>query len=335
MPRARLRQTSPSSVATDRGGGSIADLDGDGGRDIVGATWTSKQLLAFDAQGTLRAGFPVALPDGIWSSVAIGDLDGDHHPELVFGSSGSTLLAFRGNGTEFRDGDSNPATVGVFKNLGSGFNIGTPALAPLLGPGQPAIIYGSADGFLYAWRPDGTNLPGFPVNIGAAILSSVAVGKLDGPAGPLSIVVPDVNGALHVRAANGASRPGFPVFLPLAGIGQGSSPALADMNGDGFTDIVVASSNGRVYVFEPDRRSGGPVDGRFALLAAPRRCHAGESGGGRYQRRWLERRRGGRPGRIARGAEWCERGDASRIPDHDRCRGVRDCGASATVMATG
>jgi hypothetical protein len=239
-----------------RGGGSIADLDGDGGRDIIGATWTSKQLLAFNAQGDLRAGFPVALPDPIWSSVAIGDLDGDHHPELVFGSSGSTLLAFRANGSELRDGDSNPATNGVFKSLGSGFNVGTPALAPLLGPGQPAIVYGSADGFLYAWRPDGTNLPGFPVNIGAAILGSVAVGRLDGPAGPLSIVVPDANGALHVRASNGSSRPGFPVFLPLSGIGQGSSPALADMNGDGFTDIVIASSNGRVYVFD---RTGAQV----------------------------------------------------------------------------
>ncbi len=233
-----------------RGGGSIADLDGDGGRDVVGATWTSQQLLAFDAQGNLRPGFPIALPDPIWSSVAIGDLDGDQHAELVFGSIGPSLLAFKANGAELRDGDNNPATVGVFKSLGSGFNPGTPALAPLLGPGQPAIIYGSADGFLYAWKPDGTNLPGFPVNIGGAILGSVAVGRLDGAAGPLSIVVPDGNNAIHVRAANGASRPGFPVFLPMAGIGQGSSPALADMNNDGFTDIVVASTNGRVYVFD-------------------------------------------------------------------------------------
>jgi len=239
-----------------RGGGSIADLDGDGGRDIVGATWTSEQLLAFNDQGVLRPGFPVALPDAIWSSVAVGDLDGDHDLELVFGSLGSALLAFRADGSEWRDGDNNPATVGVFKTLASGFNIGTPALAPLLGPGLPAIVYGGADGFLYAWAPDGTNLPGFPVNLGAPILSSVAVGKLDGPAGPLSIVVPVGNGSIHVRAANGAGRPGFPVFLPLGGIGQGSSPALADMNGDGFTDIVVASSNGRVYVFN---RNGAAV----------------------------------------------------------------------------
>ena len=253
-----------------RGGGSIADLDGDGGRDVIGATWTSKQLFAFSAQGVPRPGFPVTLTDAIWSSVAVGDLDGDHHQELVFASLGTSLYAFRADGSEWLDGDHNPATVGVFKTLGGGFNTGTPALAPLLGAGQLAIVYGSVDGFLYAWKPDGSNVPGFPVNLGAPILGSVAVGRLDGPAGQLSIVVPVTNGSLHVRRADGSSRPGFPVFLPLAGLGQGCSPALADMNGDGLTDIVLASSNGRVYVFD---RGGAQVppwtaSSRFSLLTS-------------------------------------------------------------------
>src|SRR5262249_33606252 len=152
------------------------------------------QLLAFDALGAPRPGFPVTLPDAMWSSVAIGDLDGDRHSELVFGSQGTAIDAFRANGTEWMDGDHNPATGGVFKILGSSFNTGTPALAPLLGAGQPAIVYGGADGLLYAWKPDGTNLPGFPVNLGAPILGSVAVGRLDGAGGPLSIVVPVSNG---------------------------------------------------------------------------------------------------------------------------------------------
>jgi hypothetical protein len=252
------------------GGGSIADLDGDGGRDVIGATWASNQLLAFTAQGATRPGFPVPLAASIWSSIAVGDLAGDHHQEMVFASLGPSLFVFRANGSEWRDGDANPATLGVFKTIGNGFNAGTPALAALGATSQLAIIYASVDGFLYAWLPDGTNVPGFPVNLGGPVVSSVAVGRLDGPGSPPSIVVPVANGSLIVRRADGSSRPGFPVFLPLAGFGQGASPALADMNGDGFLDIVIASSNGRVYVFD---RNGALVppwsaSSRFSTLTS-------------------------------------------------------------------
>jgi len=253
-----------------RGGGSIGDLDGDGGRDVVGATYTSKQLLAFDSQGALRPGFPLPLPASVWGSVALGDLAGDRHLEMVFATLGGQLEAVRANGTEWRDGDSNPATTGVFKVLGGTFNPATPALAPLVGTAPTDIIYGGVDGYLNAWKPDGTNVPGFPVNLGAAILSSVAVGRLDGAGGGLSIVVPVTNGTLEVRRADGTSHAGFPVFLPLAGLGQACSPALADMNNDGFTDIVVASSNGRVYVFDHNGALVAPwsAASRFSTLTS-------------------------------------------------------------------
>jgi hypothetical protein len=238
-----------------QGGGSFADLDGDGGRDVIGAAWDSRQLVALHATGAMRAGFPVSLPSAIWSSVAVGDLDANGRLEMVFASLGGKIYAFRHTGAEWMDGDSNPGTNGVFKALGSTFNPGTPALASLLGNGQLAIVYGSIDGNLYAWKHDGTNVPGFPVAIGG-VLGSVAVGKIDGAGGPVSIVVPVAYNSIHVRYADGTNHPGFPVSVPTAGSGQASSPALADMNNDGKLDIVAASTDGRIYVFD---HNGAPV----------------------------------------------------------------------------
>jgi Peptidase family C25/FG-GAP-like repeat/Propeptide_C25 len=238
------------------GGGSISDLDRNGQREVIGAAWNSKQLVVLDAIGHTRAGFPVALADPMWSSVAVGDLDGDGHKELVFAGLSHALYVFRANGTEWMDGDSNPSTTGVFKLLTSGYNPGTPALADLEGTGMKDIVYGGGDGYLYAWRPDGSNVPGFPVNLNAAVNGSVAIGRLDGPGSPYSIVVPATDNSIRVIRANGTVRTGFPVFLPTGGTAKTPSPAIADMNGDGFPDIVYASTNGRIYVFD---RNGATV----------------------------------------------------------------------------
>jgi hypothetical protein len=199
----------------------------------------------------------------MWSAIAIGDLDGDGSKEMVFGTlsinapgSGQDLMAFRANGTEWMDGDSNPATLGVFKVMGANFNLGTPALADLLGNGQKDIVYGGFDGKLYAWRPNGTDVPGFPINLSASMTGSVAVGKLDGSSNPPSIVIAASNDSLYVIHANGSRRAGFPVGVVASGNNRSSSPALADMNNDGFLDIVFAGNDGTIEVFD---RNGTPL----------------------------------------------------------------------------
>jgi hypothetical protein len=83
---------------------------------------------------------------------------------------------------------------------------------------------------------------------------SPAVGFLDGPGDTTPEIVVETCGAnhdsLYVFEPNGARRPGFPVYLISDGTSKQPSPALADMNNDGFLDIVTASTGGTIQVFD-------------------------------------------------------------------------------------
>jgi hypothetical protein len=234
------------------GGVTIADIDGCG-LDVIGATWDTKKMYVFDSQGAVKPGWPFTASSEIFSTPVVWDLDGDGKKEIFFGSNGNALYGLKYNGTEWMDGDSNPATTGVFKTLGL-YNYGTPAIADVDGNQQPDIVYGGSDGNLYAWRPNGTNLPGFPVPLGGPVYGSVALGYLDGPSDTqLDIVVAAGTGddSLYVFLSNGARRPGFPVPLKTSGgFSKAPSPALADINGDGFLDIVAAGTDGQLKVFD-------------------------------------------------------------------------------------
>ncbi len=235
-------------------GATSADLDGSG-KVIIAPSWYDKSLYVYDLAGNVKPGWPAVLADYLWSSAAVGDVDGDGLKEIVIGSNGTTVYAFRADGSELLDGDANPGTFGVFKTALGSFNPGTAAIAPLQNDGTQSIIYGAANSFLYAWRPDGSNVPGFPVDLPAGMRAGPAVGDLDQD-GMLDIVVPAMCDSLYVIRADGSRRPGFPVRLRMEGMSKTPSPALADMDGDGYLDIVQASTGGGIYVWN---RNGGIV----------------------------------------------------------------------------
>ena len=250
-------------------GPAIGDLNGDHIPEIVACTWDSARVYVFDQQGQVKPGWP-QVTGAVWSSPTLADLDGDGKLEIMFGDNSNKFHVFRYDGSDYLDGDANPSTIGIFKVLPNGFNPATAAVAPLEGGSTLDIIFGDEGGQLYAWRPDGSNVPGFPVHIGVSLRGSPAVGYLDGPGDTqLEIVEPGMNDSLYVIEANGARRTGFPVHVKTSGDSRQPSPALADMNRDGYLDIVEAGTDGGIYVYDRNGAIVPPWNGvRFSSLTS-------------------------------------------------------------------
>ena len=250
------------------------DLDGDGVPEIV-VTSFSHTVTAIKLDGTVLWRYDN--DDTIQSGAVVGDIDRDGKNEVVFGGDAGFLTP-----------DGKPGGfINILNNNGAAeYRISTPeviwsspTLADLNGDGNLEIVVGtglfnalnspspaSFDGGnkVYAYDYQGNLVPGWPyrtttdTSLSRAVYSSPAVADLNGD-GDFETVVIDRGGLLHVIQPDGTALPGFAggVFIgtgnpPVADPGGNSdfaTPVLADVNGDGKTDIV-ASYLGEVAAFD-------------------------------------------------------------------------------------
>lgn len=203
---------------------AVGDLDGDWSPDVVAASMEGK-LFAWHADGTILSGFPVSSngvvwedanvygkkklltgPDpGFFSTPSLTDIDNDGKLEIIAPAMDQYLYVFR------YDGSIQPGFPVLLRDMTQTEPvaeriISSPAVGDIDGDGLIEIVVGTSEvygssGRVYAVKPDGTFVPGWPIEL-LGLMADI---------------------------------------LPYVGRGVPTNPALADVDGDGVVDVATNS----------------------------------------------------------------------------------------------
>jgi hypothetical protein len=250
------------------GSSRLADVDGDGVKDIVhgtmgpiGSPYNEGRVYAVDISGTPLPGFPVYISRPITSPIAVADIDNDGDMELI-AEAWYELHVWNHDGTAYPGW---PVSTGTSWNT-------APTVADLDGDGDMEII-AALGASMGVWHHDATVFPGWPRAV-SENLNAPAVGDIDGDGEPEIIAgesrpqFPDtVPFSLHAWNADGSAVAGFPV----GNLNSIRGPvALGDLDNDGDIDIACRCGD---YVYAWDN-AGAALPGWPVATGDPTRNSA-------------------------------------------------------------
>ncbi len=228
-----------------------------GGRSLVAPILTIL-MITVPAAAEL-AGFPVPLGGSVFGPVVVADFNGDGKPEIAVAVDDVAAKGEPARGAlQVVDGTGRSLSGWpVFLPEGLG---GVQMAAGNLFAGSPGaeLALGTSDGKLHLFTGQGTEAPGFPVNVGA-YCTRCLIAALGGNKQSRLIGVSQ-SGLVTVCEADGKAAEGWP--KTIAG-GLAWDCEIADWDGAGGNDVLVLDKRGDLHVLD----AGGTEQTRLPLGA--------------------------------------------------------------------
>jgi hypothetical protein len=234
----------------------LADLDDDGSLEIIVCDLTHRvdgvmmggNLYIWRSDGSPyfpgSDGIAASVGAPVWSSPAVGDVDGDGVPEMVAVDTWGRISVW--------NNDATPCTGAKAVIANTGLNTwSSPALADFDGDGTLEIVagFGQGVGKLVLVRYNGAPYSGDNVIFewGRSLgYSAPAVADIDAD-GSLEIVTCSEDGFVLGLESDGSFAPGYPIKIDGTLF---SNPVIADLDGDGDQELLVPSYDSRLYCWD-------------------------------------------------------------------------------------
>jgi len=196
----------------------IMDINNDGSNEVIFGDY-SGIVHVFNNNGTeiIDGTFPYDTGNQIWGSPAGADLNGDGVMEFIISSKSKHLYIFNQTGL-------------ITDYNAELYLIGTPAIGNVDDDPDFEIVFSgySNNNKLFAINHDGSNVEGFPLDLGEKVKAGVALADFNNN-GKDDIVLGTDNDHIYLIYDDGQIAPGFP-YLTTDKVQ--SAPSILDVNGE-------------------------------------------------------------------------------------------------------
>jgi len=223
---------------------AVGDIDGDEDVEIIVGIRTQTvprydgYIYAWHHDGALVDGWPFCTGQvgEVFSSPALGDLDGDNDLEIIASSDNGHVWALHHDGSN---------VSGWPKYIPSW--IRSQALADVDNDGILEVISGAVDTkSVYVWDNNGLLADGWPQTTNGFVYESPIVGDVAGDE-RLEIIATSFDYNVYAWHHNGTMVSGFPLET---GNKISSTPCIGDIDKDGDLELIVGSKDKKLHVWD-------------------------------------------------------------------------------------